>query len=44
MPKMLLVTELASILPLRDRIRKTEKEGKHSEQRRKDNETEFALI
>jgi hypothetical protein len=33
---------MVAILP-RDRIKKTEKEGKHWERRRKDNETEFAL-
>jgi len=39
---MLLLTEVVPILP-RDRIKKTEKEGKRWEKRRKDNETEFAL-
>jgi hypothetical protein len=42
MPKMLLLTEVAPMLP-RDRIIKTAKEGKNWEKQRKYNETEFAL-
>jgi hypothetical protein len=42
MPTMLLLTEAVPILQ-RDRIKKTEKESKHWEKRRRDNETEFVL-